>query len=141
MAKKESKINKDEEIVKVLIENSVNLQKVMTNAAIKLDILSNNISKLLLLFEMSARSFADKQGIPDVEKDREFLNKLNMLIDQNKTIAKGLTLMEEKIRERVYGEEEPATPNFQNIMPSQIQRPMQQIPTSNRQELKKLPKF
>jgi len=41
-----------------------------------------------------------------VEKDKEFLNKLNALLEQNKTIAKGLTLMEQKLRERVYGQSE-----------------------------------
>jgi len=30
------------------------------------------------------------------------------LLDQNKTIAKGLTLMEERIRERVYGQSIPS---------------------------------
>lgn len=87
---------------KILIENFVALQKVMTNLAGKFDSLSDNITKLLQLFELSARSFAEKQP-GTLEKDKEFLDKLNMLTEQNKTIAKGLTLLEEKLRQRVYG--------------------------------------
>ena len=93
----------------ILIENFVNLQKAMTNLAGKFDDLAIQISKLLQLFEISAKSFAEKlaTGTPDIEKDREFLDKLNRLLDQNKVIAKGLTLMEEKMRERLYGHSAP----------------------------------
>lgn len=93
------------EIEKMLIENFVNLQKVLTNLAVKFESLSDQISKLLQLFEISAKNFVENQapGIKDKEKDREFLEKLDKLLDQNKTIAKGLTLMEEKLRERIYG--------------------------------------
>ena len=88
---------------KILVQNFVQLQKVLTNLAEKFDKLSNNISSLLQLFEISARTFAEKPS--ELQKDKEFLDKLNALMEQNKTIAKGLTLMEEKIRQRVYGQE------------------------------------
>ncbi|MBI2630028.1 hypothetical protein HYW76_02925 [Candidatus Pacearchaeota archaeon] len=109
MKKRETTGRKSEDYEKMnhmLLDNFVNLQKAMTNLAVKFDSLSDNISKLLQLFEISARSFAEKLAsnpAPDIEKDREFLDKLNKLLDQNKIIAKGLTLMEEKLRERVYG--------------------------------------
>ena len=143
MVKKE---DRTEELNKILLENSLALQKVVTNLAVKIDTLSNNMTKLLLLFEMSAKSFMSTPGgpmIPDVEKDKEFLNKLNMLIDQNKTIAKGLTLMEEKIRERVYGEEksieQPRPMMIQSANMQNMQRPPQM--PEQRPEFKKLPKF
>lgn len=106
------------EINKALIENFVNLQKVMTNLAGKFEGLSDNISKLLQLFEISAKSYAERAGVTD-NKDREFLDKIDRLLDQNKTIAKGLMLMEEKIRGRV-----------ENQMPErQIERPIpNQVP-------------
>jgi len=115
MVKKEVKIKKTDktsattkkltkaELDKTLIENFVNLQKVLTNLAVKFESLSDQISKLLQLFEISAKSFTEKHAGGDKEKDKEFLNKLDTLLDQNKTIAKGLTLMEEKLRERIYG--------------------------------------
>jgi lipid II:glycine glycyltransferase (peptidoglycan interpeptide bridge formation enzyme) len=94
-----------ERLNSILVENFVNLQKSMTNLAIKFDSMADQMTKLLSLFELSARSFTEKLNttVPELEKDREFLDKLNKLLDQNKVIAKGLTMMEEKIREKVYG--------------------------------------
>jgi len=100
------KIGRDaEKLNTILVDNFVSLQKAITNLAEKFDSLSSHISSLLQLFEFSAKSFADKMAtsVPEVEKDREFLEKLNRLLEQNKVIAKGLTLMEEKLRERLYG--------------------------------------
>ena len=104
------------QLEEALIENFVSLQKVLTNLSVKFDALSDNISKLLQLFEISARSFMEKQGVKsvqDVERDKEFLNKLNILIDQNKTLARGLTFMGEKVKERIQsqsGEEQFSQP-------------------------------
>lgn len=99
----------------ILVENFVNLQKSVTHLALKFDSMSDQMTKLLTLFEISARSFAEKlnTSVPEIEKDREFLDKLNKLLDQNKTIAKGLTIMEEKLRERVYGQSPQAPPQQQ----------------------------
>jgi len=105
MEKKRQAKSKREDIEKALIENYVNLQKVLTNLAVKFDSLSDQISKLLQLFEISAKTFVEKQT-PELggkKTDKEFLEKLDKLLDQNKIIAKGLTLMEEKLKERLYG--------------------------------------
>ncbi len=122
-----------EQLNHMLIENFVSLQKVITNMTIKFDRLSDNMAKLLNLFEMSARSFMSSPNIAEAEKDKEFLEKLNSLLDQNKTIAKGLTLMEERFRERVYGG------------PTQVQRteqPMPQFPQqSPNSNIKRLPRM
>lgn len=105
-------------VERMLIENFVNLQKAITNLAVRFDNLSDNMSKLLNLFEISAKSFAEKTPtFSDVEKDKEFLDKLNLLMDQNKTIAKGLTLMEEKLRERLYGQPQNMYAQQQNLNP------------------------
>ena len=90
------------ELEQALLNNFVNLQKVLTNLSAKFEELSDNISKLLQLFEISAKSFAEKNsnGIKQPETDKEFLKKLDSLLDQNKTIARGIMLMEEKIRQR-----------------------------------------
>jgi len=94
---------KKDKIEHTLVQNLVELQKVHTHLAEKIDKLSNQISDLLALFEMAARSFAQQPGNKVAEKDKDFLDKVDKLLEQNKTIAKGLTLMEERIRERVYG--------------------------------------
>lgn len=86
-----------------VIENLVELQKVHTSLAERFDKLSDQITGLLTLFETAARSFADHPANIGIEKDKEFLDKIDKLLEQNKTIAKGLTLMEERARERVYG--------------------------------------
>jgi len=146
MNKKEAQVTKavsksHEDINKILMENFVSLQRVLTNLTFKFDKLSDNMAKLLSLFELSARSFMERPEIKESEKDKEFLDKLNALLDQNKTIAKGLTLMEEKIRERVYGRQEISQ------MPSQQPRPMPQMPQFQQSQppqqssIKKLPKF
>lgn len=103
--KEKSSSPSSREIQLALIENFVNLQKVLTNMSIKFDHLSENISRLLNLFELSAQSFMRKTetGVETVE-DKDVLKKLDTLLDQNKTIAKGLTLIEEKIRHKVYGD-------------------------------------
>ncbi|MDH3353425.1 MAG: hypothetical protein OEL87_03180 [Nanoarchaeota archaeon] len=80
----------------LLIENFVGLQHAMTNMSIKFGSLSDNISKLLQIFEEAAKNFASG-GKPD---DKDMLNKIDSLLDQNKTIAKGLVLMEGKLRGR-----------------------------------------
>ncbi|MBS3091669.1 hypothetical protein J4217_04465 [Candidatus Pacearchaeota archaeon] len=88
-----------------IVENLIELQKVNVNLAEKFDKLTNQISALLGLFENAARSFATSPSIQASDKDREFLEKVDKLLEQNKTIAKGLTLVEERIRERVYGQQ------------------------------------
>lgn len=129
-AKKRGKVKRKtsenvERLNSILVENFVSLQRTLTNLTVKLDSLSNNITKLLQLFEISARSFADKLAVnvPEIEKDREFLDKLNALLEQNKVIAKGLTLMEEKMRERLYGQ--PSPPPRQPMMQPRFSPPAQ----------------
>ena len=109
MAKKASKkkstreSHSKNEINQALIDNFINLQKVLTNLAVKFDDLSNNMSKMLQLFEISAKSFAEKyegEGGRIDRSDQALLAKLDSLLDQNKTIAKGILLMEDKIRQR-----------------------------------------
>ena len=81
---------------KVMLENFVSLQKVMTNLSLKLDGLTTQISKLLELFEISAKALAEKDF--EIESDsKEMTNKLNSLLDQNKILARGLSLMHERI--------------------------------------------
>jgi hypothetical protein len=107
------------EMEKTLIDNFTNLQKVLTNLSIKFEDLSNNMSKLLQLFEISAKSFAEKYTNKEAEKqieiktqdqkkaDKEYLKKLDSLLDQNKTIAQGIMLMEKRIRHRNSEPEKP----------------------------------
>lgn len=85
------------------LHSLIELQKVHVNLAEKFDKLTQQIENLLALFEMAARNFAKQPHMQATERDKEFLDKIDKLLDQNKVLAKGLTLMEEKMRERLYG--------------------------------------
>jgi predicted rRNA methylase YqxC with S4 and FtsJ domains len=101
MAKREvEKRNNNSEtgIEKVLIENFASLQQVMTNLAMKFDNLANQISKLLELFEISAKVLAEKGVIGEEKTDQKVIEKLDSLLEQNKIIAKGIALLHEKDR-------------------------------------------
>lgn len=80
---------------KVLLENFVGLQKVMTDVAMRLDLLSNQTSQLLGLFESSAKALAQKGGIQLNIDDKLLIEKMDNLIEQNKTIARGVSLLHE----------------------------------------------
>jgi len=91
------KISRDSGVEKVLVENFVTLQKVMTHLAAKFDNLSEEIRKLLEIFEISAKAMAEKDFEQLKSSDnKEVLEKLEKLLEQNKIIAKGLTIMGEK---------------------------------------------
>lgn len=97
-AKKEDslKIKEEEKLEKILIENFVSLQKVMTNLAVRMDTLTEQISKLLQVFEISAKALAEKDFDKlETGNNKEMLEKLDKLLEQNKIIARGLTLMGE----------------------------------------------
>ena len=92
---KKSSIPREQErkVEKILIENFVSLQKVMVNLTVKFEDLSKQISELLHLFEDSAKALVKKDFHEDKKDSKEIVNKLNSIMDQNKVIAKGLTLM------------------------------------------------
>jgi hypothetical protein len=108
-----------------ILDNLIALQKVHTGLAEKFDSLSKQISQLLNLFEMTAKSFASNPANMVTEKDKDFLEKIDRLLEQNKTIAKGLTLMEERIRERVT-----TVPRPQQMPPSMFPPTTMPIPPS-----------
>jgi len=100
----------------LLIENFVGLQHAMTNMSVKFGSLSDNISKLLQVFEEAAKNFVSG-GRSD---DKDMLNKIDSLLNQNKTIAKGLVLMEGKLRGRAEEpqREPPRAPPVSEMPPS-----------------------
>ena len=100
----------------LLIENFAGLQKVMTNLSIKFESLASQISTLLQVFELSAKSLV-KGGGGEGEGDKDLLNKIDSLLNQNKTLAKGLVLIEDKLRAR---QGIPSMPPQVTILPSLI---------------------
>jgi len=90
---------KKRDMEKILIENFVSLQKVMVNLSVKFDNLTHQISKLLELFEISAKALAEKDF--EIEKGNKenvkIIEKIENVLEQNKTIARGLSLMHDKM--------------------------------------------
>jgi hypothetical protein len=127
-AKKSEKQKKDKEIERILVSNFVSLQRVMVNLSVKFDELSNHISKLLELFETSAKVLAEKDF--DIDKNNrentKILEKLESVLEQNRTIARGLTLMHDKINE---------SPNYYPPQPMSRMQPQQT------QQIAQIPQF
>lgn len=129
--KKVIHLHRNEEIENMLVDNFVSLQKVMVNLSTKFENLTGQISKLLELFEISAKTLAEKDF--DAEKvnkeNAKIIEKLENVLEQNKTIARGLTLMHDKINEP------------QNIYPPlPISRMQQQISQQQNPQFKPVPK-
>ena len=112
------KIN--EPVVTLLAENVADLQNSFAVLTGKLDNLANEISSLLRLFEISARSIAEK---PELGFEKEFISKLNALLEQNKVIAKAMAIIEERTRTAPMPAPQPAPMQY-----PQQQRPMPAMP-------------
>ena len=94
---------KEIKIERALLENFIALQKVMVNLSAKFDNLSGQISKLLELFEISAKSFARKDfedGQKAGRDEKVILEKLDNLAQQAGLIGKGLALIHETNSEK-----------------------------------------
>lgn len=123
------KKSSDSKIENALVENFVSLQKVMVNLSVKFDDLTKQISKLLDLFEISAKALAEKdvdlsKNVQDTEKMDK---KLDSLLDQNKIIARGLTLMHDKISEHESSDMPPMNPDRMPPKTMQPESPVRRI--------------
>ena len=93
--------------IRLLIENSISLQNVLTNMTISLDGLSKDVKRMVELFEDANKAF--EQGKRPVEGKTEktemkiLQEKINSLIEQNKVMANGIILLEGYLRESIGG--------------------------------------
>lgn len=114
-AAKAPKSSTSDSVVKLLIENFVGIQKTFLDLNEKLGSLTTHIEELLRLFEISAKNIAEK---PELGFEKEFTDKLNLLLEQNKLLARGITL--------ISGATMPAPqPTFATMAPRPMQMPMQ----------------
>src|SRR3989344_8898113 len=118
-------------IDRALVENFIALQKVMVNLSAKFDNLSGQISKLLELFEISARSLARKDFESGSDKDiKKVMEKIDNLTQQAGLIGRGLALIHEANSEKYYPERQiPSQPSQQRPM-TQIMPKAAQLPTA-----------
>jgi hypothetical protein len=90
----------------LLMENSAALQRVLTDVAANLSQLNKRLEMLLNLFEEAAKNFSARK--PEGVKEKEVIGKLAEIADQNRTIARGLMLLEQAARRET--EEQPLKP-------------------------------
>ena len=88
---------KKSNIEEVLIKNSADMQNIMLKLIERFDKLSIKIGDLLELFEDSAKILVKKEMESGNANhfSEELLEKINKLIEQNRVIARGLTLIHE----------------------------------------------
>ena len=132
--KKEESVHhvKERALEDKILENLIDLQKVHIDLAEKFDRLTKEISQLLTLFELAAKSFSKHPALKVADSDKAFLDKIDRLLEQNKTIAKGLTIMEDQIKKKVFDDVNPGIPQEE-----ENSEPYNQSIKSNRP----LPKF
>lgn len=110
-------------IDRTLVESFISMQKVLMMMAAKFDGLSTQISKLLELFEISAKALAEKGY--SIE-DKKAAEKLDNLLEQNKIIAKGIALLHEKESEQI--------PQQVQQMQRPVMQPVRQTPQPVQQQ-------
>jgi len=127
MPKKGSKAEPrtNEPVINLLVNNFASLQKSFAVLTEKFDVLSNEISSLLKLFEISAKSIAQK---PEFGFEKEFIGKLNALLEQNKVIAKAMAIIEERTRAGPQLAPQPPMQYAPPAMPSMPAMPARRIP-------------
>ena len=99
---RKKKVVKESEAVqlnKILVENFVSMQKVLTSLSFKFDDMTKKFSEVLDLFEESAKAFVKKEMPKEKSADvwqKEITDKIDNLFEQNKILARGLTLIHEE---------------------------------------------
>lgn len=104
MAKKEVIGSKG--TTELLLENTIALQKTLAGLAVELKALNKKISDILSIFEEASLAFKEAKekgmgaGEAEVTVPQELIDKIDALVEQNRTIAKGLLLLEKAVREK-----------------------------------------
>ena len=84
-----------EKILNQLIENNAILQSKIADLVISVNTLSKSVSSLVNLFTKAA-DLIEKGEI----KEPALAEKLNSLLEQNKSIARGLIMLEQYVKEK-----------------------------------------
>ena len=95
-------MEKEDGSVDLLIENSVALQKVLTDVAVSLNQLTKELRQLLELMKEAGKTIGEEKAAQAIaeEDSKKVMGKLDNLMDQNRTIARGLVLLESSMKEK-----------------------------------------
>ena len=112
---KRGKGKSTQKTIDLLLENNVMLQKAMTNLATNLDNLTKRLDKFISLVEKASDEIATGEKSKfdsklDMKLDDNLSSKLDSLMQQNRTIAKGLLLLDRYVKEKNGEEEERVKP-------------------------------
>jgi len=94
-----------QETMDLLIENSITLQKTLIDLGGNINKLSKDIAEMLNLFKEASKAFTEGKRLAS-GGDLGLREKLDILIEQSRVIAKGLVLLESYIKERISKKEE-----------------------------------
>ncbi len=89
--------------IELLVENNVSLQKKMVDLTTSIDTMNKKVGRLLHLIEQASEEFTKGGRVEKESKnlsETALVDKLEGLINQNKTIARGLLLLEKYVREK-----------------------------------------
>lgn len=95
-------MEKEDRPIDLLIENSVALQHVLTDVASSLNQLTKEMRQLVDLFKEAGKTIGEEKASHAInnEDKRAVVEKLDTLMDQNRTIARGLVLLESSMKEK-----------------------------------------
>jgi len=135
-SEKVKKIENKKDVEKILIENFTSLQKVMTLLLEKFNTLTGRIDQLLNLFEDSAKAIVKKDFTMDKEKEISIgvLSRIDELLEQNKIIAKSLTMFYETPMEKF--EKNKIKKEDELIPPRPIRKPLKGYSLSRGEEIR-----
>lgn len=125
--------------VKLLIENNVALQKVFSMLASEINSLTKRLDRFMQLVEKASEKYASsppsvspasplvetesKREVTQIQmpaEKEELINKLESLLKQNKTIARGLILLERYVRDRLKPSKSAKLPSEGKIKPKPL---------------------
>lgn len=100
VVKQETKAkNETSETEKLILQNNVELQKILTDLSFSMMKLSDRIDKLVSLFEQTVKTVSEKEMQEEMNGKR-INDKLDMLVSQNKLLAQGVSMVHEKLPEQ-----------------------------------------
>ena len=95
--KKIANVSHHEKLMEKLIENTTLLQKKDAELMGSVNHLVERIDRMLNVFEEASKHVME---VSEDKKVAELSDKLEELLEQNKTIAKGLVMLEQYVRKR-----------------------------------------
>jgi len=127
MAKKEAQID-------LLLQNTIALQKTLVELATEIKALNKKVNTLVTLFETASSAFKQgkTKGMPSAAGNvpQDLLDKIDTLVEQNRTLAKGLLLLEKTLREK----EQPAMATRPSITARPKPKPVRKKPVEEEEE-------